>query len=61
MQKSKLSNRRMHIYAELVNYSEDSSEELGMMQPRTANGEGFFKALFLQEGGARLVLMIKVP
>lgn len=26
----------MQIYAESVNYSEDSSEESGMMQPRTA-------------------------
>lgn len=33
-----------------------------MMQPRNSkNGKGFLKALSLQEGGARLVLMIKVP
>lgn len=31
-----------------------------MMQPRNSkNGKGFLKALSLQEGGARLVLMIK--
>lgn len=52
----------MKICAELVNYSEDSSEESEIMQLRNSkNGKGFLKVLCLQEGGSRLVLMIKVP